>query len=389
MKRNLWLLGLIIFAGVTIALLAFLRPPEEKKQEVLPVSAVKEGYLACLEKGDEEAIGQCMDELASLMYGMHPISEIAAELDTLTLEQKMKWCHESMHYFGWRAYEEEKDIAKAFLKSSELCDSGMYHGVMEQFLREEGLGGNVEELVRDACTNSLVGRDDASDGLLFLCYHGMGHGLMYVTSSNLRQSLEICDVLGVEDAGACHSGAFMEHTVSKAVGPLANAREMTDFSYCNELNERHREGCFFRQGIDNYAATGGNMREAVKLCLKVPQEFQERCFVGIGANNPAPNKLHAKAGKECVEALDISEEAYLGCLSGSLGFVLQLEWGDMEAAVEFCNATAPEYMDQCYKYAGSNATPWLTATETKEKKCSVFEDPHAQAQCLAGIATKG
>ncbi len=60
-----------------------------------------------------------------------------------------------MHYMGWRAYEKERSIADAFMNSSELCASGMYHGVAEGYLRKEGLGSNIGELIKDLCPEAL------------------------------------------------------------------------------------------------------------------------------------------------------------------------------------------------------------------------------------------
>lgn len=380
---------LIIFGAVVVGIVALGSDAwslhHHDTKEIPPLETIKSDYISCIGLSGDEIIAQCLDDLSARTYGNYPTKDIAAILDTLTYPQKNHWCHEIMHYMGWKAYSTEGDIADAFLNSSELCDSGMYHGVMEEYLRREGFTTHIEELISTACTDALSDRPDISNGMLALCYHGLGHGLMYVTSSDIERSLEYCDVLEGEAIGDCYGGVFMEYNVSKELGPISNQRELTDFSYCEGLKEKHRTTCYFRQGLNNFAATG-DVQEAMELCLQVPEERQLRCFDGVGANNPSPGKSHADAGKDCAGALEISNEAYRSCIRGSLGFVLQLEWGDTNGALQFCNEITDAFKDFCYHETGQAIQPWVTATETSEKKCSVFPTPDAQALCVAGEA---
>lgn len=353
-------------------------------QSPLPVTSVKEGYLECIEHEDEGMIAECLDTLSATVYGKYPTKDIAAVLDTLTYQQKNQWCHEIMHYMGWKAYAEEGDIATAFLNSSELCDSGMYHGVMEEFLRREGLTSNMDSLVTTVCTESLGNRPDVSEGLLSLCYHGLGHGLMYITSSDLQRSLDYCDLLSGISVNECSSGVFMEYNISKELGPLSNQRDLTDFSYCEGLKEKHKNNCYFRQGL-NFLAAVGDVKKSMELCLQVPEPSQKLCFDGVGSNNPAPSKSHADAGIDCRGALEVSDTAYTSCMRGSLGFVLQLEWGDTAGALEFCNEAYDEYKDFCYREIGQAIQNWITPQETAEKKCGVLPTPEAQELCKHGV----
>ena len=287
------LLGAATYFGLTMA----------QQAPFPPVVSIKDAYIECIELQGDETIAECLDELAASAYGNYPTSEIAAVLDTLTYTQKNRWCHEVMHYMGWKAYAAEEDIAKAFLNSSELCDSGMYHGVMEEFLRREGLSADVGQLIKNVCTTSLSSHPQLSEGSLALCYHGLGHGLMYITSSDLQASLDYCDMLDAEHAGICYGGVFMEHSASKAIGPLSNSRDLTDSSYCEALSEKHKDTCYFRQGLDNFSATNGSVREGMRLCLSLDPSWQQRCFEGVGSNNPSPGKSHATAGTASVFAL--------------------------------------------------------------------------------------
>ena len=376
-----------LIGGVLLIAFLFFYTRSTSVQSALPpapISSVTERYVGCIGKEDNEVIAECLNTLADEIYGVYPTQEITIELNALTQRQKDKWCHEVMHYMGWKAYETEQDIAQAFLNSSELCDSGMYHGVMEEFLRREGLSSDIETLVRTVCVESLASHPESSAGVLSLCYHGLGHGLMYITSSDLKRSLELCDALESQaDAGTCYSGVFMEFNSSKDLGPLSNHRDLSDFSYCTELNEKHVEDCYFRQGLNNFSFTDGDVKSAMELCLRVPEEYHFGCFTGVGSNNPGPGKSHSVSAQSCAGAREVSEDAYKGCIAGSLGFVLQLEWGDIEKAHEFCSVIDEDFATYCYASTGDNINPWLTQGQTKEQRCRVLPE-EVQSACIAG-----
>ena len=47
------------------------------------------------------------------------------------------------------------------------------------------------------------------------CVHGLGHGAMYITDSDLNQALALCNALSNQkDQEACYSGVFMENSSS-------------------------------------------------------------------------------------------------------------------------------------------------------------------------------
>jgi len=345
------------------------------------IVSIKDEYLKCIKEEDDSAIAACLTAFANAAYEQFSIEVISQEIDALPLSSKNRWCHEMFHYMGWRAFDVEGDIAEAFLNSSDLCDSGMYHGVVEQYLRKHGLE-NIEEIVRTTCEASLLSHPDLSAGVLGLCYHGLGHGLMYVTSSDLGRSLQYCDALEESSAQQCYSGVFMEYASSKAMGPLDNHRDLTDFSYCETLSDKHKAICYWRQGQDNFSATNGDVEKAMQLCLEVPPEHRSGCFEGVGTNNPAPSKLHADAGKACLSAQGVSREAYEACIRGSLSFVFALERGDSTGALQFCSALPAEDALYCARMAGVASLTWVASTHTREDMCKVFTTEAQQQACL-------
>jgi hypothetical protein len=252
----------------------------------------------------------------------------------------------------------------------------MYHGVTEAFLRKEGLSDQIDSIVKNTCEQALSKHPDLSEGTKSLCYHGLGHGLMYITSSNLRRSLDYCDLLQGTNSENCYGGVFMEYAASKAVGPLANNIDLEDPTYCDVLTDHQKDACYSRQGVNYLSFTKGDVAAAMQLCLRFPDKYKPGCFEGVGTNNPSPSKSDTQAGTDCLNALSVSEEAYKGCVVGSLSFIIQLDRGALTGAADFC-ATVPEkYKSLCYSHAGMGATIWLNSGETIADTCAVMPEAY-------------
>lgn len=379
-----------IFAGaVLLCILFFLlsrTAPQEAAKELKPLSYVKEEYMRCIELDEDPKTGECLNELAVYAYDTYGTKRVASEFDSLSYEAKHVWCHEVMHYMGWRAFETEEDIARAFLQSSELCDSGMYHGVMEEYLRQHGLGGDIADIIKNTCARSLASNPDLSDGTLSLCYHGLGHGLMYITTADLRRSLDYCDLLSNADSHACYGGVFMEYAAAKSVGPLSDAQrpDLSDFNYCSELSPKQKTACLSRQGMNNLVVAKGDVGEAMRLCLHIEGQDQIGCFQAVGANTPTPSRSHADSAIACKSAIGVASSSYEHCITGALGFVAQLELGDPQGMIDFCGATEDAQQISCYEQAGKNLLFWLRSGETIEEKCRLFPEGTAYQMCMKG-----
>ena len=335
------------------------------------VAEVTNEYVRCIGLEDDGVIGQCLNDLAASAYEAHSVGDIAAAMNTLSFEQKDHWCHETMHYLGWRAFEVEGDISQAFLVSSELCDSGMYHGVVERYLRQEGLDSDLPTFIGTVCEESLEDHPDSSEGTRSLCYHGLGHGLMYITASDLQGSLDLCDTLP-QNIGDCYGGVYMEYAANKEVAPPEGAAEkdLSDPTYCQSLSQAQQSSCYGRQGINNLMVTKGDVDEAMRLCQRLPQEHHYNCFQGVGANTPSPGRSHENAAEACLDAQQVSETAYQACITGAIGFVIQLDRGEAAGAIAFCEHSDQAERSLCYTHTGTVLKEWLKEGERIEEVCA-------------------
>lgn len=111
------------------------------------------------------------------------------------------------------------------------------------------------------------------------CVHGIGHYL-FMKSTSLHESLNICDALDEASQSACSSGVFMEYALSTHGGHrhMLAYRELP----CADLADRYRSTCYasagsyrqYRQGFETF-------EESRTYCRSAPREFQDVCLVNV------------------------------------------------------------------------------------------------------------
>lgn len=356
-----------------------------------PLSSLdlRESYLACLNSNTEQYDkGLCLKNLSVQATKKSSVPEVVVAMESIKDSQQLQWCHEFMHYVGWSVYDQSGDLFTAFNEASEKCDSGMYHGIVERYIEKASLAFNAEEFgqaVANACEGSLKART-LPQAMKGLCQHGLGHGFMLITDNNLNEALHLCDLVKGSER-SCYSGAFMENVQSKQVGRMASHPSL--FSYdtktpdfpCNKLDERYLDFCYVFKGVSNVVLSNGDFRKSFEQCLDVRPDYQERCLYGVGTDIPGPHWSTTEAAKHCDSALKMDKRAYPQCVLGGMSFLMQINLGNPDAAVEYCNVIRKEYKETCYKAAGISFRDWVSPQESLEYKCGKFLDPRAQEIC--------
>lgn len=124
-------------------------------------------------------------------------------------------CHEVMHEIGHAGAHEFKTLGDAFVKGTDLCQNGYYHGVVEEFLRDRELTEISPKELRGYCD---AARFASSTEPALNCAHGLGHALVYMTARDLPKALVRCVDLGTdEERGECAAGAFMQYSFADAL----------------------------------------------------------------------------------------------------------------------------------------------------------------------------
>ena len=215
---------------------------------------IRETYIACLNNTKQpKEKGLCLRSLAKDALKDHSAKEVeSAMLTILTISDsdKRQWCHEFMHYVGWELYDKTKNLYQAFNLASDKCDSAMYHGIVEEYIKTAQIGYKPEDFVKNVIPNSC------EDGFSKLnlpvsmkghCYHGLGHAFMFITDNDLIQSLRYCDHVLVGYENSCYTGALMENLQSKQVGRLGT--HVSKFSFdlnnpdypCSILEQKYKD----------------------------------------------------------------------------------------------------------------------------------------------------
>lgn len=353
---------------------------------------LREAYTACLNNTEEsKEKGMCLRKLAKDVLKDHSTKEVESVMLTLNDSNQRQWCHEFMHYVGWGLYQKTQGLYEAFTLASDKCDSGMYHGVAEKYIETTQIGYSpkdfVENVIPNSCEKGFPTRN-LPVAMKGHCYHGLGHAFMFITDNDLNQSLQYCDHVLVGYENSCYTGALMENLQSKQVGRLGT--HVSKFSFdlnnpdypCSNLNQKYKDYCYRYKGVSNILFTNANVKQSVQECLKVAPLYQNQCFWGIGSNLPGPQWSSRTAGEKCNEALEINPQAYKQCILGAMAFLMQLNLGNADEAVAFCDAIKEDYKPICYSAAGKNLVGWITSEESLEEKCRYFENSEAERICL-------
>src|SRR5690606_11430527 len=122
-------------------------------------------------------------------------------------------CHQLVHEIGRAAGQRYGDVAEAYAVGDDLCASGYFHGVLEAVTEQIGLETLITEI--DTVCGPLKERDPYSLDH-YNCVHGLGHGLMGVTYSQLYESLAACDAYSEAwERESCYGGVFMENIMAR------------------------------------------------------------------------------------------------------------------------------------------------------------------------------
>ena len=387
-KKIILIAGLCALASTVILWTKSQKPTSRFRAGVSLISAYRDCIDAARSQQDK---GICLKDLGDYAGKNSTAAEIDAAIASLAQSEELSWCHEFLHYVGWGLYKKTKNISDAFVQANSRCDSGMFHGVVEEYISEASEGKNPEEFVTSVAPTACEGdvaKNNLLPGVKAICYHGLGHAFMFITGNNLPQSLHYCDALSPAHAGECYTGAFMENLQSKQVGrlgthPSAYMPKAGDPDYpCNLLDEQHKDFCYRYAGIAVVVQTKGDFKKAFEYCLNVAPAYQDTCFWGVGSDIPAPQWSSREAGEKCGLALEVSARAYEQCIMGGMAFLVQLNLGNPQAVNEFCGAIKPDYRDICFQAAGANLRSWTSFEQEFIQKCNRLSSVEARRACL-------
>lgn len=281
------------------------------------------------------------------------IKQLLRELDesrskVLFMEHE---CHGMAHSIGRESYKRTKDIYKALNQCDNTCGQGCVHGVMEGALitdvPRDQLGhlspSEIKGKLSTFCNEERL--KDANFETTFLCYHGLGHIIMYIYQ-DIPRALEICESFTSEKSRyACRTGIFMENSTGFNAQKTFVGNQ-NDYLYpCNETKDEYKSSC--------YAMNVPNMRKKGLKFEQIPQEC-------IKAGVHAPY---------CFSSLGM-ELAY------------QVKAGNMELARHVCEDLSGKNGPYCVlAIAGSSIGAGAYGVDRMYEFCSKLKQKDAQKLC--------
>lgn len=112
-----------------------------------------------------------------------------------------KKCHDYAHEIGHEAFDIFGFAVSIAHAGTDICAGGYTHGILEHYFASDTRLGETPERACD-------GIDEKKRGS---CFHGVGHGLMFLYGDDITKSLEKCETLGDKKwKNRCAEGVFME-----------------------------------------------------------------------------------------------------------------------------------------------------------------------------------
>ncbi len=249
-------------------------------------------------------------------------------------------CHSLVHEIGEAAYKKYHDVAKALSYKNEMCGSGYFHGVIETYI---GSTANLQDALQGICDGYTDVFDRAN------CYHGLGHGLMFVSNNNLPRALAQCD--NYPDSKAriqCAEGVFMENfNTDLDDHPSAYLNQNDSMSICKTpLLDYQKATCYFYAPLFYLTVHPSQYPEAFAWCKTAEENFRDSCIKGVASRATKENIK----GISYVENLCLSLAAadQSACAEG-IGSYYTTEYANRKLTRQMCLTLHEPLQEACLK----------------------------------------
>lgn len=356
------------------------KPRQEREDDN---SYLRRQIKVCYESGGRDG---CYKQVADLLYNTFGLSKT---LNLLSANEKYPEvyarCHEVTHYLSRQEYEKQKNIAKVYAVCDSTCHGGCYHGTLEAYLKEHVSKAkyNLVSAFPKVCGDK---KDYQKPIEYNECLHGMGHAAMFVKDMELTESLTLCDTFSErEHKERCQTGVFMENSSSSTSFDHKSKYIKDDdpFYPCNILEEKYKSVCWQYQSSYFSILSHQDWKKVSDLCLKIPSQYQDKCFRTIGTNQVGftPSLLTMKKDCDLMPTKHFTEVCVMGVVSSlSYRFV-----GDTQKMIDFCLLVNSENRESCFKQVGNGILDWDKNREVAKRECQKIPDNQGSSWCMSVI----
>lgn len=346
-------------------------------------SYIREQLKTCYEIGGRDG---CYKQAADILYKNLNLSKILSLFKANENHPEVyARCHEVTHYLSRLEYEKQGSIAKVYGQCDSTCHGGCYHGVLEAYLKEktQETRFNLNSEFAKVCGSP---KNYQKPIKFNECLHGMGHAAMFVTEMELKESLKLCDTISnQEHKERCYTGVFMENSSSSTSFDHASIYIKKDdpFYPCNSLDEKYQSLCWQYQSSYFSIISKQDWKKVAKLCLQIPEKYQDRCFRTIGTNQVGFTPSLEIMKKDC--DLMPSENFKNICVAGVVSSLSYRFVGDMQKMIDFCSFSDPQNRESCFKQIGNGVLDWDKNKDVAKKECQKIPDPQGKSWCMSVI----
>lgn len=226
-------------------------------------------------------------------------------------------CHPLAHVIGNEAAKKFTDVSEAYKEGDNFCSSGYYHGALEGFVGIIGysnLAGKMNSICQSIASQSRYSLSHHN------CTHGLGHGLMAVTNTELFESLRLCDDLtDTWERSSCYGGVFMENIIFDGKYHSSKYLRLTEPLYpCNAVEHAYAGGCYLIQTAYMLKVVNGDFKKVFELCSQAADEgLQAICYQSLGRDASGWNLGSAgEVKKICLMGRDFEQQS--NCIIGGV-----------------------------------------------------------------------
>jgi hypothetical protein len=248
-----------------------------------------------------------------------------------------KSCHPVLHKLGNMAYKHYGSYAAAIQYQNEICNSGYTHGVLEAYLSTTP---DIDQALKTACNPTVESFHE------WQCFHGLGHGIMFVTLDDVQKSIDRCNTAlpSAFSRAACINGVFMQHFIvvdHQGNVPKTNPTSLND---CASQQPAYKNDCYSYAPTAYLTVSDGEYMSALKWCNGAEPAYVAGCISGVGSETMKENINKVETVKKVCEEAD--KTFVSACISGAVIMHIFFH-GSSSSAQQLCENQFKDHYGIC------------------------------------------
>jgi hypothetical protein len=254
-------------------------------------------------------------------------------------------CHLLTHDIGRTEADVVGNIDVAYEQGNNFCWSGYYHGVMESVVSRIGPAKLPEEIPTICASIAKAKPYSFYD---FNCVHGLGHGIMDITDSNVFKSLNMCDLLtDTWSQQSCYGGVFMENEMDEVnVDHHTNYLKAGQPMYpCTAVADKYKGECYLMQTSHVLRVDNDSFAEVFSQCAVIEPAYVDDCYQSLGRD--ASGNSNSTIGPTVTSCMTgQNEDAQSNCIVGAVKDFISYYHSDVQAGA-LCKALDARLQPTC------------------------------------------